>query len=416
MTQLSINANRLHDNLLRLAQIGRTPDGGVSRVAFSDADLEGREFVMGLMRDAGLSVRVDTVGNIFGRRGGGDHSDSPILLGSHVDTVPNGGAYDGALGVLAAIEVAQTLAEKDVECRFPIEVVAWSDEEGGLSGSRGYVGDLRSTDLETVVPAGMTLSEGIRRIGGDPDRFSDSRRGAGDLSAYLELHIEQGGRLEAEGLDIGVVSGIVGIRHYAVTFTGMSNHAGTTPMDQRKNALLGGCEFVLAVDRAVRSVEGTQVGTVGELTVFPGAPNVIPGKVHLTVELRDLEKTKIDSLWEMLEVDLQDCSAKYRVSVDTAITHSIEEVAAHPDIQSCIVTAATDLGLSYCRLPSGAGHDAQNLAKITPTGMIFVPSVGGVSHSAAEFTNPGDVVNGTQVLLNSVLHLDLVGAPRARVS
>jgi N-carbamoyl-L-amino-acid hydrolase len=365
------------------------------------------------MRDAGLSVKVDTVGNIFGRRDGGDHSDSPILLGSHVDTVPNGGAFDGALGVLAAIEVAQTLTERDFECRFPIEVVAWSDEEGGLSGSRGYVGDLRSTDLKTVVPAGKTLSEGIRRIGGDPDRFSDSRRSAGDLSAYLELHIEQGGRLAAEGLNIGVVSGIVGIRHYAVTFTGTSNHAGTTPMDQRRNALLGSCEFVLAVDEIIRSVEGTQVGTVGELTVHPGAPNVIPGKVHLTVELRDLETNKIDTLWEMLEAGLQDCSAKYRVSVDTAITHSIEGVATHPDIQSCIVTAATDLGLSYCRMPSGAGHDAQNLARIAPTGMIFVPSVGGVSHSAAEFTNPEDVKNGTQVLLNSVLHLDLVGTPRA---
>jgi N-carbamoyl-L-amino-acid hydrolase len=413
MPQTLINPDRLHDNLHQLAQIGRTPDGGVSRVAFSDADLDGREFVLGLMRDAGLSVRVDTVGNVFGRRDGEYHSGSPILLGSHVDTVPNGGAFDGALGVLAGIEVAQTLAESDYECRFPIEVVAWSDEEGGLSGSRGYVGDLRTADLEAVVAAGMTLDEGIRRIGGDPDRISESRRSGSDLSAYLELHVEQGGRLEAEGLDIGVVTGIVGIRHYGVTFTGTSNHAGTTPMDQRKNALLGGCEFVLAVDGVVRSVEGTHVGTVGELTVHPGAPNVIPGKVHLTVELRDLEITKIESLWEMLEVKLQECSAKFWVSVDTVITHAIDGVATHPDIQSSIVTSATDLGLSYCRLPSGAGHDAQNLARITPTGMIFVPSVGGVSHSAAEFTNPEDVVNGTQVLLNSVLHLDLVGAPRA---
>ncbi len=411
MPEIQINASRLNRHLRSLADIGRTPSGGVSRVAFTDADIDGREFVKGLMQNAGLAVSVDEVGNLFGRREGKALMNTPILLGSHIDTVPNGGAFDGALGVLAAIEAAQTLNDLSLATEHPVEVVAWSDEEGGLSGSRGFVGDLSPAELDAVVPAGMTLRDGMKRVGGDPDRIADACHDSSDVAAYLELHVEQGGRLEGDGLEVGVVTGIVGIRHHEVTFTGTPNHAGTTPMDQRKNALLAGSEFVLAVDRVVRSIEGSQVGTVGDLTVHPGAPNVIPGEVQLTVELRDLETAKIESLWQTLDVELRDCAAKYGVSCDIAVAHSIECVATHPDMRSSIIAAATNLDLKHCLMPSGAGHDAQNIAKIAPTGMIFVPSVGGVSHSPDEYTKPEDVANGAQLLLDAVLRLDLVDAP-----
>jgi N-carbamoyl-L-amino-acid hydrolase len=327
-------------------------------------------------------------------------------MGSHIDTVPEGGSFDGALGVLSAIEVAQTLADNQIETRHPLEVVVWSDEEGGLSGSRGFIGVLEETELNGVVQSGITLGEGIDRIGGDPNRIGNAVKSPGEIAAFLELHVEQGGLLEAKRKDIGVVTGIVGIRHYGVTITGTPNHAGTTSMDQRKNALLAGCEFVLAVDRVVRSIQGSQVGTVGDLTVFPGAPNVIPGEVRLTVELRDLEMRKVEAIWEMLKPELNDCEARHGVTVSQEIVHSIDGVGTDRGIQASIESAAAELGLSHCLMPSGAGHDAQNLARIAPTGMIFVPSVGGISHSRQEHTTPVDVEHGTQVMLGTLLRVD----------
>jgi N-carbamoyl-L-amino-acid hydrolase len=403
---MRINSSRLHHNLEQLSQIGRTPDGALSRVAFSEADIEAREFVKELMRGAGLAVRVDAVGNIFGRREGTDKDAAAILMGSHIDTVPDGGAFDGALGVLAAIEVAQTLEANRHTIRHPLEVAVWSDEEGGLSGSRGFIGELPQAELDKIIADGMTLGKGIERLGGNRARIADARSREAEVAAYLELHVEQGGRLESEGVDIGVVTGIVGIRHYDVTFTGTPNHAGTTPMNRRQNALLAASESVLAVDRVVKSVSGSQVGTVGQLCVYPGAPNVIPGSVQLTVELRDLEMAKIDAVWTMLEPELNECAAKFGTTVKTELDHSLPGVLTDPAIQDAISGAAKEIDLKHCFMPSGAGHDAQNLARIAPTGMIFVPSVGGVSHSREEHTGPKDVTHGGEVLLRSLLSVD----------
>jgi N-carbamoyl-L-amino-acid hydrolase len=358
------------------------------------------------MHDVGLSVRVDALGNIFGRREGVESSLPPILVGSHIDTVPDGGAYDGALGVLGAIEVIQSLTDSKCDTRYPIEVVAWSDEEGGLSGSRGFVGQLNEAELGILVPGGFSLGEGIERVGGEVARIADAAKSEADVAAYLELHVEQGGILEVNGIDIGVVTGIVGIRHHSVTFTGKTNHAGTTPMDQRRNALLAASEFVLAVDRIVRSVEGNQVGTVGELTVRPGAPNVIPGEVRLTVELRDLEMDKLRSIWEMLQLELDAYASKYGVEAESTIVHTVAGVGTDRGVQKLIAASAAQLGLSHCLMPSGAGHDAQNLARITPTGMIFVPSVGGISHSPEEYTKAEAAANGVEVLLSTLMRLD----------
>ncbi|MEJ2238818.1 MAG: hydantoinase/carbamoylase family amidase, partial [Gemmatimonadales bacterium] len=271
---LRVNTARLLEHLRQLGEFGKNPDGGVSRVAYSEADLAGRDYMMGLMADAGLASTIDAAGNIIGRRGGNDSSLPPLMLGSHIDSVPEGGNYDGPLGSLAAIEVAQTLAEHEVVTRHPLEVVIFQNEEGGKTGSRAMIGEVQPRELEIVTHSGKTIAEGIAYIGGDPDNLAHVIREPGSVAAFLELHIEQGGVLEQRGRDIGVVQGIVGIRRWNVTVEGVANHAGTTPMDSRQDALLAAARFVDAVNAVVRGEPGSQVGTVGRIEASPGAPNV----------------------------------------------------------------------------------------------------------------------------------------------
>lgn len=401
-----VNGARVNQHLTDLSRFGRNPQGGVSRVAYSPADIEGRAFAMELMRAAGLEVRVDPVGNILGQRPGMLAGAPPVLFGSHIDSVPEGGNYDGDVGSMSAIEVAHTLTEKGYRNRHPLEVAIWADEESGLTGSRGFIGDLSDEELRAPGRDGVTLAEKIQRIGGDPLRLAEAKHLPGSVAAYIELHIEQGGILDQSGIQIGIVEGIVGINHYDVTVKGFANHAGTTPMDQRQNALLAASELTLAVDRIVRAEPGRQVGTVGRLIVKPGAPNVIPGEVDLTVELRDLSMEKIESSWDQIYRELQAITAKYNTSFTFLKQHSNVAALSDPKIREVITDAVQSLGLSSQVMPSGAGHDAQNLAHICPMGMIFVPSVKGISHSPAEFTKPGDVTNGANVLLQTVLRLD----------
>jgi N-carbamoyl-L-amino-acid hydrolase len=378
----------------------------VSRVAFSPADVEGRAFVMDMMRAAGLAVRVDPAGNIFGRRDGLLRAAAPILFGSHIDSVPEGGNYDGDVGSMAAIEVAQVLQERGYRNRHPLEVVVWSDEESGLTGSRAFVGDLTPEELARPARNGVLLGENLRRIGGDPSRLSEARREKGAVTAYLELHIEQGGTLDAAGIPIGVVEGIVGIHHYEVTLRGFANHAGTTPMDRRRNALLAASELVLAVDRVVRAQPGRQVGTVGRLAVRPGAPNVIPGEVELTVELRDLRTETIEGLWTRIEAEARTIAARHGCTMEYVLRPPDRPALSDPGMRALIASVAEELGLRHLALPSGAGHDAQELARIAPMGMIFVPSVGGISHSPKEQSRPEEIAGGANVLLQAVLRLD----------
>ncbi len=401
-----VNGPRVNQHLMDLSRYGHNPQGGVSRVSFSQADIEGRAFVMELMRAAGLAVRVDPAGNILGRREGALPGGLPILFGSHIDSVPEGGNYDGDVGSLSAIEVAQTLGEKAYRNRHPLEVVVWADEESGLTGSRGFIGDLSDEELRAPERDGVPLDQKIKRIGGDPLRLAAAKHGPGTITAYLELHIEQGGILDQQGIQIGIVEGIVGINHYDVTIKGFANHAGTTPMDQRRNALLAASELTLAVDRIVKAAPGRQVGTVGRLIVKPGAPNVIPGEVDLTVELRDLSMEKIESLWDQIYTELQTITAKYGTTFTFFQQHSNVAALSDPKVREVIADAVSGLGLSSQVMPSGAGHDAQDLARICPMGMIFVPSVKGISHAPTELTKPEDVVNGANVLLQTVLRLD----------
>ena len=401
-----VNGARVNTHLTGLSQFGTNPQGGVSRVAFSQPDIDGRAFAKDLMRQAGLEASIDTVGNIIGTRAGTRAGAPPLLFGSHIDSVPEGGNYDGDVGSMGAIEVAHTLAERGYKNRHPLHVVIWCDEESGLTGSRGYIGDLPADELRRPGRDGITLAEKIRRIGGDPARIAEARHGPGTIAGYVELHIEQGGILDERGINIGIVEGIVGIHHYDVTLRGFANHAGTTPMDRRRNALLAAAELTLAVDRVVKSVPGRQVGTVGRLLVKPGAPNVIPGQVDLTVELRDLSTEKIERLWTQIHNEALASAKKYDVTLEYTLQHVNPPALSTPAVRAVIADAVQGLGLSSQVMPSGAGHDAQDLAGIGPMGMIFVPSVKGISHSPLELTRADDVTNGANVLLQTVLRLD----------
>ena len=291
---LRVNAERLQERIDRLAHIGGTPQG-VTRLAFTEADLRGREYVTRLMQEAGLQVRVDHAGNLSGRLQGRSSELAPIVLGSHIDTVPLAGAYDGVLGVMAAIECVQVLGEHGNRTRHPLEVIVFANEEGGLTGSRALAGRLNPQTLEESSRSGLSIRQGIAALGGNADRISRAIRRSGEVTAYLELHIEQGGSLESEGTDIGIAEGFVGIRWWDVTVTGFANHAGTTPMNARRDALLAAAKLVIGVNQAATSLPGRQVATVGRITAEPGAPNVIPGRVELSLELRDLAETQAGS-------------------------------------------------------------------------------------------------------------------------
>ena len=411
--ELYVSRDRIEARILELARFGRNPDGGVSRVAFSDADIAGRDYVMGLMREAGLSVRVDAAGNIIGRREGTVSGLPPILFGSHIDSVPHGGNYDGDVGVIGAIECAQVLNERGVTTRHPLEVIVFTDEEGGLVGSRALIGDLGPEALDIVSHSGKTIRAGIEAIGGDPDRLFEVKRAPGDLRAFLELHIEQGAFLDREGIQIGVVEGIVGINWWDVTIEGFANHAGTTPMDQRRDAMLAAAHLTLAVNRIVTETPGRQVGTVGRIRAEPGAPNVIPGKVVMSLELRDLSAEKIRSLFSRIREEAGGIAERTGTTIRFApIDATAVPAPTDEEMRRLIAEAAAELGLTYKLMPSGAGHDAQDVARIAPTGMIFVPSAGGISHSPNEFTRPEDMANGANVLLQTILKIDRADPPR----
>lgn len=403
---LRVNAQRIHEHLSALSKFGANPQGGVSRVAYSDADLQGRNYAISLMKQAGLDVHSDAAGNIVGTRPAADTGLKPLLIGSHIDSVPMGGNYDGDAGSLSAIEVAQVLHEKQITLRHPLEVIIFQNEEGGTIGSQALGEGLSEKILNLLSQSGKSIREGTRVVGGDPEKLATARRQPGSIAGYFELHIEQGGSLEREKIDIGVVEGIVGILHSDVTIEGFANHAGTTPMDQRRDALLSAARFIEKVNQVVTSVPGRQVGTVGWIKVEPGAYNVIPGKVVLGLELRDLDEDKFVSLFKQIQTEAEGLGRQNQ----TRFTFT-EPVLSHPALtdkkfQKLIDETARSLGFTTKVMPSGAGHDAQEIARLGPVGMIFIPSIGGISHSPKEFSRPQDVENGANVLLQTVLAFD----------
>jgi len=401
-----VNGTRLNTHLTELSQFGRTPEGGTHRVAYSDPDLHAREYAMKLMRQAKLEVSIDAAGNIIGRRGGSDRALKPLMIGSHIDSVPQGGSYDGQVGSISAIEVAQTLADNNLPLKHPLEVVIFQNEEGGTIGSAALARGLTEKDLAVVTNSGKTIREGIKLIGGDIDRLPSVVRKKGDIASYLELHIEQGGSLFAEKIDIGVVEGIVGVFWWDVTVEGFANHAGTTPMNQRRDALLAAGKYIDAVNRVVTSIPGRQVGTVGKIQAFPGAYNVVPGKVTTSLGLRDLDAAKVQMLFEKLQAEVRQIESATGTKFDFKQITSSKSAPTDARVRSTIDETARELGLTTKHLPSGAGHDAQEIAELGPIGMIFVPSRDGISHSPREFSKPEDITNGANVLLHSLLKLD----------
>ena len=402
-----VNEQRIVNRIVELSKFGMDDKGHGYRVAYTKGDIEGRAWFIEQMKKAGLDPAIDAGGNIIGKRKGKNQSLKPIAFGSHIDMVPDGGNYDGPLGSISALEVIDVLNENKILTEHPLEVIIFANEEGGTIGSMAMVGGLTKDGLQQKSQSGLTMAEGIKAIGGNPDNIQSCIRKKGDLHAWLELHIEQGGILERENLQIGVVEGIVGIVHWEVTVEGFANHAGTTPMNMRQDALLASSRFIIAVNEVINSVEGNQVGTIGKIATTPNAYNVIPGKVVLGLEIRDLSADRI----EMLFREIEKRAAAIATVSKTTISFNRQANASKPALtnkalQQTINTSAKSLGFSTKFMQSGAGHDSQEIASIAPVAMIFVPSVGGISHSHKEFTKTVDMTNGANVLLQTILSID----------
>ena len=410
MPQATINSARLNQTLEELGRIGDTPQG-MQRLAFTPADVAGREYTMALMRRAGMETHIDPGGNIVARRAGSDSNLPAIALGSHTDTVPNGGKYDGALGVLGAIEVVQSLADQKINLRHPVEVLVFTNEEGTrfhrwLFGSRAMAGLLEEDDLAAIDDEAVSLRACLADIGGNMSRVRQAGRNVGDLAAYFELHIEQGPTLYQAGTPIGVVTGITGRWVYAVEITGVANHAGTTPMPARHDALVSASRLVLGVQSMAAELEICRVGTAGNIRSYTNAANVIPGRISLSVEFRDVDMGALSAA----EAEFRRMAAEIEladgVKIDIQRLENTQSVPIKSQMQELVAAAAARAGLAHQRLPSGAGHDAQAMAAITDSAMIFVPSVNGVSHAPEEFSRPEDCANGAQVLLDLLLLAD----------
>jgi len=409
----SIDAARLRNRLERLSYHGRAPGGtfadGVNRVAYSTADLTARAWIIDEIKGADIVPRIDPAGNIFARFGG-QPNQPPILFGSHIDSVPTGGNFDGDLGTFSALEVIQAVQTAKIQTRHPLEMVLWAHEEStafgiGTAASRIVAGDLQAGDMDRVWN-GMKRSDAIRRIAGDPLQIETAVRGKGTWHSYVELHIEQGGSLDRAKMPIGIVEGIVAIHRYDVVIVGQVNHAGTTPMNERHDAMVAAAQLTLAVREIASRRQGRQVGTVGRIEVEPNSPNVIPGRVTMSVEFRDLSEQVLRELGDAVKARGAAIAKETATTIAFTLASTNPPALATPGVQAAIGRAAASSGLKTMRLPSGAGHDAQQIVRLCPMGMIFVPSVGGISHSPKELTTWEDCANGANVLLKTVLDLD----------
>jgi beta-ureidopropionase / N-carbamoyl-L-amino-acid hydrolase len=403
--ELLVNGDRLNQSIANLAQIGQLADGGVKRIAYSQEDLAARNLVQQWMNEAGMTIRIDAAGNIIGRYPG-KYDDAPALAtGSHIDTVPCGGHYDGAYGVLAGIEVVRTLKENGILLNHPLEVIVFTDEEGSMIGSKAISGRIIDDPNYYRRPDGTDIYTCLEKIGGNWHQIQKARRYPQELVAFVELHVEQGPILESMDKQIGVVEGIVGQRRFNITVKGSANHAGTTPMHLRKDALVAAAKIVLAVNQ-IGNTPGQQVATIGKIDLLPNAANVVPGWVEMSLDLRDLSDLHIDSLLDLLRLQLETIAVETDTQIRLYSCLHNEPALAEPEIQQAIASVCQNLGLSYTHLPSRASHDAQELAQITDMGMIFVPSALGVSHDATEYTSPEQCIQGANVLLGTFWQLD----------
>lgn len=401
-----INLDRLRRRLTELARIGQTPEGGVTRLSYGKDYSDAVMLVARWMQEAGAETGLDPWGNLFGLVPGADGALPPIAAGSHLDTVPNGGIFDGALGVLAAVEVAAALHDGQTNLQHPLLLLGFAEEEGtslgvGCLGSLGAVG--RSPAPETIQTGdGTSLRDLLRAF----DPGVPRRRLPTPMQAYLELHIEQGPTLAAQGHSLAAVEAIVGIARVVFVFLGEANHAGTTPMGVRRDALWGAADLVTAVRMLASDTMGRAVGTVGRCSAFPGAANVIPGRADVTVELRSSDDRLLTNLVARVEAAARACADRYGLTLEIRPWRTELPMPLSPTVREEICTAARELGWPIDVMASWAGHDAKILAAMVPTGMIFVPSVGGISHSPREQTAWEDVGRGAQVLCRTIERLD----------
>lgn len=407
----SVDAGRIGDWLRAFARIGYSADGGMRRLAFSRGELRARQLLLHLMERTGLRARVDGIGNCFGRLPGASEPDAPpVLLGSHLDTVPGGGRFDGAVGVVAALEVAATIRERGLATHCPIEVVSFAGEESsrfgrGTIGSGIVAGTWEPAEVLALRDAnGTTLGQVLARLGATPAQVAAARRAPGDFAAFLELHIEQGRVLEDAGIPLGVVEAIAAPCRMRLRLTGRADHSGATPMGLRRDALAGAAEVVLAIERLARASSGV-VGTVGTLRVEPGAMNVVPGLVELSIDVRGTTRAARDPVVAGIRAEIAAIAAARDLTVTIELLSDEEPVVLDAGVAAILERHSRARGLEPLRLPSGAGHDAMHLARLCPTGMLMVPSRDGISHNRAEWTDLPTIVAGTQVLLDTALEL-----------
>ncbi|MCZ7599590.1 MAG: Zn-dependent hydrolase [Gammaproteobacteria bacterium] len=404
---LKPDAERLLERLEQLAEIGRADNNACCRLALTDDDRRGRDLVVGWMRELGLEVSVDRIGNVFGRRAGRNDDLAPVMTGSHIDTVRSGGVYDGNLGVLGGLEVVATLNDAGVVTERPLVVAFFTNEEGArfapdMLGSLVYVGGLDLDEaLATRAIDGAVLGEELERIG----YAGDAPIGLYRPHAFVELHIEQGPVLDIEGITIGVVENLQGISWQEITITGQSNHAGTTPMRLRHDAGYAAGAIAAFARELASEMDGNQVATVGSINLVPNLINVIASRAVLTCDLRNTDEDLLQHAEAELAAYLDALTRDEGVDIDTRRLARFEPVTFDAGVAARIAARADRLGYSHRPMTSGAGHDAQMMARICPTAMIFVPSVNGISHNPEEYTAPEDIVAGAGVLLATLLDL-----------
>jgi N-carbamoyl-L-amino-acid hydrolase len=405
-----VNGERMTADLAALAEMTRRDQPGCTRLAYSEEDRQARVWLRDRMEAAGLMVRLDAAANVIGRRAG-ESEGAVLVVGSHIDTVPNGGRFDGITGVVAGLEIARVLSEAGHRLRHPLEIIAFTNEEPnafGIStvGSRAMVGKLtaaRASELRD--PGGRTLAEAIDFLGGDAVHMDEARRPRGAIAHYLELHIEQGPVLDGERIPVGLVTGIAAPTRLRVRVDGRPDHAGTTPMSMRKDALAGAAEIVLALER-IATEAGDSVGTTGRLVNQPNHANVVPGHVEMTLEFRSILPERIGLVRTRLLEAMREIA--HRRGLEVSWEFMMEERPLQIPSETVELAAAVceELGIAFRRLPSGASHDANHIAEIAPVAMLFVRSVGGRSHCPEEFTDTADVAAGTRALLGLLLRLD----------
>ncbi|MGC4377539.1 M20 family metallo-hydrolase [Fictibacillus sp. Mic-4] len=409
--QLQINAERLKKRFEIMGQIGKIGETGVCRPALSEVEKEAFNVARGWMEEAGMSVRIDHFGNLIGRYEG-KNPDAPVLMiGSHLDSQPYGGRYDGTAGVLGGIEVAATLKEQGIIPERPIEVVSFCDEEGwrfnkGLFGSKGITGQLEESDLQRKDQEGITREQALRDFGCDPAKFSESQYEQGSIHCFLELHIEQGPVLDRANQPVGVVSGISGPLWWTVKLKGFAGHAGSVPMNMRQDALLGAAEIILFLNQMVQQDPDTKaVGTVGNMQVFPNSRNIIPEEVAFTVDLRDIDLRRRDQYEQKLRREIEAIADKYGLTFEIREDTNSEPRYCADWIKKIIHQEGTNMGIETPELMSGPFHDALAMSYACDYGMIFVRSKDGISHNPAEFSSPEDLALGTELLYRTALQI-----------